>query len=362
MPLPIILLILFSFLAVFYLFYKLIKYCRHLCYCPGSGSGGSGSGSGSGCPTGYHSIKLKRLPGNSDIIGKGFHRSGWPYVVNHLYPLHSESGILFDDFVEQNFCYVDKPEIYTEPWVGVFHHPPNMPYFGNRPEKFEVFTKTKEFQESIKMLKLAITLTEFHAVELRKIVDCPVIVIAHPAKQGFPEWSEEEWEANPRKELIQIGFYLRNTQLINQIPIIKNVRKIRLWIDRFWINAYDSRVKKYWNAESTRKNYGEFRDRYFVTPRNFDKMLSKNVVVMEFFTCSATNGLLDCLVRNTPLIVNRHPAVVEYLGEDYPLYFDNPEEIPGLVEQAVEGHRYMKNMNKEFLKPINFINKLLDNL
>lgn len=357
---PVLLIMMVSFvLFIFFLLflYKVFSYY----FFSGVGSG-SGSGSGSGGNPPEKSIKLKRFPDDKEVIGKGFHRSGWPYVLGHLSSIHSSKGILFDDFVEQNFCYRSKPEIYREPWVGVFHHPPGIPYFGNYSEKLEVFTKSEEFQESAKELKFAITLSEFHAEALREIVDCPVISIPHPAKFGFREWDERSWLFNPDKRAIQLGFYLRNTQLIRQIPPIRRVNKTRLWINRPWVNEYDFRVRKYWEAENTRDEFEDFSDKYFLTPSSFDRMLSKNVVVMEFFTCSASNGVLDCIIRNTPLIVNRHPAVVEYLGEDYPLYFDDPAEIPILVGRAIEGHRYLKCMDKSFLRANNFINEIRDNI
>jgi hypothetical protein len=57
----------------------------------------------------------------------------------------------------------------------------------------------------------------------------------------------------------------------------------------------------------------------------YDKLLSENIVFLHLVDASAVNTLLECIVRNTPIIINRHPAVVELLGNDYPLYYEGTD-------------------------------------
>ena len=63
------------------------------------------------------------------VIGQGTHRSGWPYAIAALQPLADPEGVLLDDFIEQTFVYPSSVVGYSEPWVGIVHHPPNMPSF-----------------------------------------------------------------------------------------------------------------------------------------------------------------------------------------------------------------------------------------
>ncbi len=325
---------------------KLICRLKNGC-CPG----GSGSGTGSHK---YKSIKLVR--DCEDAIGVGFHRSGWPYVFKYLETISSRKGILFDDFIEQNFCYKDNPTVYREPWVGVFHHPPTIPYFGNQRENLELVFKKPEFIESAKNLKLAFALSEHLAEFLRKHLKCPVVVLKHPCAVPKLKWTPEKYNRNKHKTLIQVGYYLRNTQLINQIPLSK-FHKLRLWTDKVWVKEFDERVKKYYSA--IRQEYGGYSSMTFIPASYYDSYLSSNIVVMEVFDASASNGVLDCIVRNTPIIINKNPAVVEYLGEDYPLYFTEPSEIPALAERAEEAHEYLKNMDKTWLSAELFVKEVL---
>ena len=76
----------------------------------------------------------------------------------------------------------------------------------------------------------------------------------------------------------------------------------------------------------------------------YDELLSKNLVFLHLYDNSATNTIVECIVRATPCLVNRLPAVEEYLGPDYPFYFDTLEEAAEKAESmdAVQSaHRYL---------------------
>lgn len=60
-----------------------------------------------------------------------------------------------------------------------------------------------------------------------------------------------------------------------------------------------------------------------LTNEDYDKLLSKTVVFLNLLDCSACNTIVECIVRNTPIIVNPLEAVKEYLGNDYPSYYAN---------------------------------------
>lgn len=52
---------------------------------------------------------------------------------------------------------------------------------------------------------------------------------------------------------------------------------------------------------------------------DYDILLSFNRVILNVFNSSPNNTILECIVRYTPIIVSKHPAIIEYLGETYPL-------------------------------------------
>jgi hypothetical protein len=91
---------------------------------------------------------------------------------------------------------------------------------------------------------------------------------------------------------------------------------------------------------------------YTETFEEYDELLSQNVCFIDLYDAAANNVVLECILRSTPLIVNKVGGVVEYLGNDYPLYFENLDEVPGLLSNCnkiVEAHYYLKNLDKSDL-------------
>jgi hypothetical protein len=60
------------------------------------------------------------------------------------------------------------------------------------------------------------------------------------------------------------------------------------------------------------------------------------------------------------LVVNRHPAIVEYIGEDYPLFYDSYDEIDGLIGRAAEGNEYMKAMDLSWMDGAYFADRVVE--
>ena len=92
----------------------------------------------------------------------------------------------------------------------------------------------------------------------------------------------------------------------------------------------------------------------------YDDILSKNIVFVDLFDASANNTVLECIIRNTPIIINRLPAVVEYLGAEYPLYFNNLEQVNNLLNQdnLIRATEYLKNLDKRELNIEYFTKKI----
>jgi hypothetical protein len=78
----------------------------------------------------------------------------------------------------------------------------------------------------------------------------------------------------------------------------------------------------------------------------YDRLLSENIVFIDLHDTSAYNAVVECIVRNTPILINPLEAVKEYLGEDYPFYFSSLEEAEKKADDlqlVEETHNYLKN-------------------
>jgi hypothetical protein len=123
---------------------------------------------------------------------------------------------------------------------------------------------------------------------------------------------------------------------------------------------YDAIKAKYDNAKISTTSIGK------LSNAAYDKLMSSSIIFLDLFDSAAVNTVIECIVRNTPLIVNRTAGVVDALGANYPLYYDNglqadiDAQIEGLLtpEKILEAHLYLKNISNAVYKLDYFISDL----
>ena len=157
---------------------------------------------------------IKLLPGPR--VGAGIHRYGWPLAVEALSPLVSPHGILLDDFVEAAFLYVNAREPRREPWLGVFHHPPGMPAWYRPDTHLERLWERVAFTESLPTLCGAVAFGPNLGRWLEDRLQRPVHVLKIPTGPPLEHWSPT---ALTRPQLVQAGWFLRNTRAIYQVRV-----------------------------------------------------------------------------------------------------------------------------------------------
>tara|TARA_R100000908_G_scaffold64981_1_gene51018 strand:- start:6598 stop:7014 length:417 start_codon:yes stop_codon:yes gene_type:complete len=123
-----------------------------------------------------------------------------------------------------------------------------------------------------------------------------------------------------------------------------------------------------------RTNTSYFQEKYnwagveildWLSHNDYDDILTSGIVFLDLYDSSANNAVIECIARNTPLLVNKHPAVVEYCGEDYPLYFENLDHAASILydkDLIISAHEYLKNMDKSWLNGAYFANDVVTKL
>jgi hypothetical protein len=297
----------------------------------------------------------------SKCYGFEKHRSGLGYCINSLKPYHSKSGIFFDGFLEHNFSWHIRKYIhegfdsipYTFPWVGVIHNPPNPP------DWYDVYNSPKAmfdrdvFQYSLRFCKAIICLSDYLANWVRGVCDTPVISVKHPTQTNCKKWEPIRFIKSERPKILQVGYWLRRPESICSL-------KSPYPYSKKWLpseNEYSLQMLNAYNKTDTRF----FDDRHkwagveildWLPHEEYDDILTSGIVFLDLYDSSANNAIIECIARNTPLLVNKHPAVVEYCGEDYPLYFDNLDHASDILhdrELIISAHEYFKNMDKSWL-------------
>lgn len=283
-----------------------------------------------------------------NITSFDVHRYGWGYAMNFLKDFHSPCGILLDDFIEKthswNLDYNIVP--YRKEWIGFIHNPHNMPKWFDYHNSPQSIFKSEVFIESLKNCRCIITLSDYLKQWVEKKVTVPVVSLKHPTGLLNKEWDSYEFIKKPK--LVQLGYWLRNMSTIYKLDTS--------W-KKIWLPSNKDYAQILFEVENrmnlTRFNLDktvEIKDH--LSNEEYDDILSSSIVVLNLYDSSANNAVIECIARNTPMLINKHPAVVEYLGENYPLYCDFSKRFsPDLISTStiLEAERYLKNMNKEFL-------------
>jgi|GEM_PF-1092093 len=258
----------------------------------------------------------------------GSHRSGWGFAFASLAGLHNPDGILIDAFIERTFHW--HPEgihPHLEPWIGFIHVPPVVPpWFAHEVSNDSIFS-LPEWQESFKFCKGLFTLSLYHKRILQSRLNVPVNNLLHPTEEPGLKWDWNGFLQNAEKKVVQVGFWLRKLYAIHMLEAF-NYHKI-------FLRKKDSNIDHLLEEE---RRHGEFRDMLtpgvinsvtsidFLSNEDYDRLLTENIVFLDLYDASANNSIIECIVRNTPVLVNPIEPVVEYLGADYPFYFNDLAE------------------------------------
>ena len=158
-----------------------------------------------------------------------------------------------------------------------------------------------------------------------------VSVVKHPTDRAVPAFDLAAYTAAPT--LIHIGWHLRNQDALAQAPVPAGVRKVHV------------RRGFQWELEAAEqmRRAGPFRARPPIgqtdlvgalEPADYDALLSRSVILAEMIGAAASNTVVEAIARGTPILVTPLPAIVEYLGPDYPGYVTRLEDVPALLAPA----------------------------
>lgn len=281
-------------------------------------------------------------------IGKQVHRSGWPHVMEAVGRHATPGGLLLDDCVEASFLFRPQHHPHREPWVGIFHFPHDvvspMGFDRARNSAWSLWARP-DFKKSLPRLRGAVSMCSRLAAWLAPRLGVPVATIMHPTETGVTQWNPG-CLAEPK--MLQVGWHLRNTRAIYHVPPANGWRYLRIApVDR-WQRRRDARIRRRLGSEPN----GLVEDLPRLDDAEYDEALATSVVVMEVWGAAANNVVVECVARGTPLLVNRLPAVEEYLGEDYPLYFRRLRDVPALLrpERLVAASEHMRGRRGRWLE------------
>jgi hypothetical protein len=365
------------------------------------------------------------------------HRSGWQFVIHHMKRLNNNnSQLMMDLSIDKTFHWKEKSNLaigilpYTRPWVGFLHHTFDTSFsdYNNT-----VLLKKQSFRDSLQYCRgiyvfSHVLKSQLHS-ELQRIgyAYIPIYCLMHPTEyENIKHFTWDSFLANPDKKIVHIGGWLRNIFSFYNLHIPKEytfkksniihittsttvgkltkvVLKGRHMNNYFphnhqlvelnmnntktvSTNIHNSKAKTA-SSDSTSNNWNKHCNEYVnhlcdeivvqerLSNDQYDSLLAENIVFINLIDASAVNTVLECIVRNTPIVVNRHPAIVEMLGPHYPLYYgDNygkissaamDSDIEKLLTDTINikhAYKYLLHMDKSKFMIDYFLTKLKETL
>src|ERR1035437_34679 len=257
------------------------------------------------------------------------HTGGWNFVLKILDEFHTEDGIYVDDLADITFGNSYEYNIakkiipYKLNWIGFFHHPLNIApwYQKNFLMKPIVMISSDEFKASQKKCKGIFTFSKSMATWYKdKLPKIRVEQLWHPTKSTGKLFNLENFLINPRPKVFCIGFFLRR---LTSIYFLKCDKYERVILINPQVFDYLYKEMNYFKYDL---DFNQVKFKSYVSADEYDDLLSNNIVFLDLFDSCANNIIIECIARNTPVLVNKQEAIVEYLGEKYPLYYSSIKE------------------------------------
>lgn len=256
------------------------------------------------------------------------HRSGWNYALHAIRDFgRDRGGVKFEGFLEGHF---QGRKEFKEPWIGFMHHTPihserTKKLYPHTPDLATILAMPN-WQNSLSHCKGLFTLSAYTRDFLAPKVPVPVVSLLHPTQLQVPKF-----QMPTDIKVLSVGHWLR---------IFDSFASLDIPHQKILIRPYKNlKVEAYPQVQIIN----------WVDNDNYDRLLQKSVVFVHLEDSAANNVIVECLARHTPLVINRLPAVEEYLGKDYPLFFTTLAEAEAILkdrDRLMAGHYHLRDRDK----------------
>jgi hypothetical protein len=319
----------------------------------------------------------------------GLHYFGWKGVINYFLDNFSMKNknflykIFFDEWIEklllwgnkiQSNKYIDKINKKNYKIITFIHNPPVIDW-EDQTKRDEIIKNTLTYdnyhfnENTVLLLKennlldkviYIYTLSNNHKQYLYKSypeLQNKLLSVYHPIDDLHNnELSFNYNDFVENKKIFHIGWWLRNFNTFIDLKLPSAFEKVILIKNDF---------KDEWNTKFL--NNEKIYDMTILNEFNNDdyiKLFKNSCMFIHTIDNVANNLVLECIKYNTPIIINRSADTEEYLGIEYPLFYDSIENLDILMNEDLllesihKAFHYLENMNKNHVKLDTFNNKL----
>jgi hypothetical protein len=243
------------------------------------------------------------------------HRGGGKFVCRLIAEhLHCEDGVRFIGSVEDE---VAERKIIAEPWVGFIHQVPkhDLKWFPDLERMLR-----DEYWNASAQNCLGLFVLSTYVKEYLQNAGCqiPIAHILYPAEPTDRLFSSDRFFGRSPNRIVSGGEFLGNFQPFFDLKALGFVKELLVHEDFKWQSIVPNDSVGLLGR---------------VSDDEYDALLENSVVFLNLRDAPANTTVVECIARNTPILVNRLLGVVEYLGEEYPFYYSSLEEAEAKLQQ-----------------------------
>lgn len=285
------------------------------------------------------------------------HRGGWHAIIQHLKDgnyITNPDGVGLTDIMEDYFVWKNNPTLQKD-WVGISHFTHN-PAPIDSDVHIDITLNKSNFLHSLEYCRGIVVLSDYMKDYFQsKIGDrAKIYSIKFPIPDGVLTFDLNSFTENQNKKIISLGKNMRR---------VTSIYRLDTHLPKIWLSGQPNKnsvlpkvIKEARMLGLKNLNLNSVELYYSHNHSEFDDLLRKNIILLDIFDASANNSVVECIAGNTPFFCRKHPATEQYLGNDYPMFFDdlsfvesfinNDTELNNLYEKT---YKYMKNIDKSDL-------------
>ena len=322
----------------------------------------------------------------------GTHYFGWKGVIQHLVAfleikmrendIHLKQPILFDEWIEKLFLWGNKKnntyylkEIQEKKnkIITFIHNPPYHDLDENDIDidKKVIFNKNMLNKNLFHILNENVisekieymyTLSNSHKEYIYThypVYKTKLLSIHHPIEMCQTDKCFNFHSFMESKRIVHIGWWLRNFKTFIDLKLPSYIQKNIL---------VKSDFKQKWDKMAVHYNLRNIKILNELTNEEYADIFINSCIFIDLEDAVANNVILECIRFNTPIITRRNLSTVEYLGENYPLFFTEKEELLKFKDSTVFlkyllcANKYLSSMDKQQLQLDTFNTKVLYDL
>lgn len=251
----------------------------------------------------------------------------------------------------------------SETWYGIIHNPIGWEKYSLYNDDISIF-EVNTFLESLPFCKILFVMSETQIEPTLKLLlskgfnDIQVFSLCCPINNLNYLFDYDKYANNNTKTIYSIGnwlckqesiFKLNCNQKFNKaiVPFTPDTKlELELYLKNNNIILSDHEYKSVYKIEHLNTNY-------------YHNIFENNLIFLDLHLTNINNIFLEAVISNTPIILNRKLEYILLIGGDYPLFFDDINDVNSFIasdSNILNAHNYLKNVNKEQFKIQHFIN------